>query len=157
MYVCPKKLHTCLARPSGHLCTCGHILVTTTHGTFLRHLPLPQGSLAVSDPSEPPPKWSCQGLGYPLSPNTPGQLDNLGLSGAPVGVFFQFEIWLLSQSPLLTIGLLMKYPHSLIIELLRLWNHPFFMDFKCFGHWFTLTGTKDVLYMHVVPGMSSGP
>ena len=37
-----------------------------------------EGSLAVSDPSEPPPKWSCQGLGYPLSPNTPGQLDNLG-------------------------------------------------------------------------------
>ena len=51
-----------------------------------------EGSLAVSDPSEPPSKWSCQGLGYPLSPNTPGQLDNLGLSGAPVGVFFQFEI-----------------------------------------------------------------
>ena len=75
-------------------------------------------------------------------------------------VFFQFEIWLfiqVSQSPLLAIGLLMKCPHSLIIELLRLWNHPFFMDFKCFGHWFTLTGTKDVLYMHVVPGMSSGP
>ena len=61
----------------GHL-HIGQILVTTTDGTFLRHLPFAEGSLAVSDPREPPPKWSCQGLGYPRSPNTPGQLDNLG-------------------------------------------------------------------------------